>query len=308
MKSIVVTLAAFLIFVASSKALAASTESAMFTIGDIKITALQDASGNMPISIFHGAPEAEINKLAPSGSIPASVNVFLLQQEKRNILIDTGNGPGKGALLTLLAKQGLKPDDITDILLTHMHGDHIGGLIDGETPVYPKAKIRISAPELYYWTENAAPGFEATANQAKAVQKAYGDRLTTFQFGTRILPDIQGLASVGHTPGHTMYLLTVPGKTNVVYSGKNMGHGAAVEKDQQILFWGDLLHSATIQFPIPEVCAKYDMNVAEAVDARKTVMKMAADKKIPVAGAHLPFPGIGQVQHEGRAFKFVPGL
>lgn len=308
MKIIAVAIAAFLILAASPNAHAATAEPATFTMGDVKITALQDTLGSMPVSIFHGAPEAEINKLAPSGSVAAGVNVFLLHQGNRIILIDTGNGPGKGSLLGILSKLGIKAEDITDILLTHMHGDHIGGLIEGESPVYPKAKIQVSAPELYYWTQNAAPGLEANANKAKAVQKAYGGRLSTFQFGTEALPGMQALASIGHTPGHTMFLLTVPGNVKVVYSGKNMGHGAALGKEQQILFWGDLVHGADIQFPMPEVCARYDMNVAEAVDTRKIVMGLAADKKIPVAGAHLPFPAIGRVERDGKAFKFIPGL
>jgi hypothetical protein len=79
--------------------------------------------------------------------------------------------------------------------------------------------------------------------------------------------------------------------------------------DKKLLFcWGDLVHGAAIQFAMPEVCAKYDMSVAEAMDTRKTVMGLAADKKIPVAGAHLPFPAIERVQRNGKSFKFVPSL
>jgi glyoxylase-like metal-dependent hydrolase (beta-lactamase superfamily II) len=142
MKIFAAALTALCIFVMIPNAKAAPANPAAFTVGKVKVTALQDTPGIMPVSIFHGAPEAEIGKLAPSGTVAAGVNVFLLRQEKRVILIDTGNGPSKGELLGLLSRLGVKAEDVTDILLTHMHGDHIGGLIEGEAPCTRKRKFR----------------------------------------------------------------------------------------------------------------------------------------------------------------------
>lgn len=288
MKIFAVAFTAFLIFAASAKALADAGDTAEFTVGGTKVTALRDAPGKMPISIFHGATEAEMKKYAPSGETPAGVTVFLLQRGGKNILVDTGYGPGKGALLSMLAKAGVKPEDIDAILITHMHRDHIGGLAEEGKAIYPKAKVLVSRVSLSYWTENAAPGLEANVAMVKGVQQAYGDRLVAFDFATEVLPGIQAVATVGHTPGHTAFMLADGGA--------------------QLLFWGDLVHGAAIQFPMPEVCAKYDMNPTEAADTRKSVMSSAADRKIPVAGAHLPFPAIGRVLRDGKAFVFAPGL
>ncbi|CAK7045180.1 MAG: Hydroxyacylglutathione hydrolase [Desulfovibrio sp.] len=265
-----------------------TTGTAAYDLGALKITAMQDTPGAMPLDIFTGAPEAAMKKLAPEGTVPAGVTVFLIQANGKNILVDTGNGPGKGALLSLLTKLGLTPNDIDAILLTHMHGDHVGGLQENGNPVYTKAKVYVSTPELLYWTQNAAPGQERTANMAKAVQKAYGANLVSFELGASVIPDITSVPLVGHTPGHTAFLV----------------HSEKVA----ILFWGDIVHGAAIQFPLPEVCAQYDMDVPKAVNARKSAMQLAADKKIPVAGAHLPFPAIGRVARDGEAFTYLPGL
>lgn len=288
MKIFAVAFAAFLIFAAGTKALADAGDTAVFTIGGTKVTALRDAPGKMPLSIFHGATEADMKQYAPSGETPAGVTVFLLQQGGKNILVDTGYGPGKGALLSVLATAGVKPEDIDTILVTHMHRDHIGGLAEAGKALYPKAKVLVSRVSLSYWTENAAPGLEANAAMVKGAQQAYGDRFVTFDFATDVLPGIHAVATVGHTPGHTAFMLS--------------------DGDKKILFWGDLVHGAAIQFPMPEVCARYDMNPAEAADTRKSVMGTAADREIPVAGAHLPFPAVGRVLRDGKAFTFAPGL
>lgn len=258
-----------------------------FTVGNAKITAIQDAAGEMPLSIFQGAPESEMKRFAPSGKTPAGVTVFLIRLGGRTMLVDTGYGSGKGELLSQLAAIGVTPAEIDMILLTHMHGDHIGGLVDNGVAVFPKAKIVVSAEELEYWMEKAAPEFAATAERARKVREAYGARLEAIGYAP-VTPEISAVAFVGHTPGHTAFLLA--------------------SKGEKMLFWGDTMHGAAIQFPMPEVCAKYDMDPKMAVESRKAALNMAVREAMPVAGAHLPFPALGRVARDGAGFRFLPGL
>ncbi len=121
----------------------------------------------------------------------------------------------------------------------------------------------------------------------RAMLAAYGDRLGTFEFGDEILPGFTAVEAVGHTPGHTAFSLKSGG--------------------QEILFVGDIVHAAALQFPEPDECAAYDRDKEQAVASRKRLLTLAAENNLPVAGAHIPFPGVGFVKTDGkRGFTFSP--
>ncbi len=257
------------------------------------MTALQDMPGEMDISIFKGASEEKMKAMAPSGTVPAGVTVFLVQAGEWNMIVDTGYGADsperKSALPGLLQKLGLTAESINAVLLTHMHGDHIGGLVRNGKAAFPNADVLVGKVELAYWTASTTRRErERNAAMAREAVKAYGDKLKTFEFGETVTPDIVALAGVGHTPGHTLFMLS--------------------SEDAKMLFWGDLVHGAALQFPVPEICATYDMNMEEAVETRRKVFAQAAEEKIPVAGAHLPFPAIGRVAKSGDGYTFQVGM
>lgn len=247
-----------------------------FTFGDLKFTAFQDTPVNMPASLFRNADKEVLKKLVPDGKAEASVNAFLLRLNGKNILVDSGNGGGRGSLSAKMKQAGIAPDKIDTILLTHMHGDHIGGLVDGGKAVFPKADVYVSEPELAYW--------KSSGNQLVGrVLKAYGDRIKTFKLDSAVVPGIAGLSAKGHTPGHTVYEL------------------------DSIMIIGDLLHAAAIQFPHPEFCPAYDMDAAEAVATRLKFYDKAVQSGKPVAGMHLPFPGVGVITRDkSGAYVFKP--
>ncbi len=247
-----------------------------FTFGNLKFTAFQDTPVKMPASLFRNADKGVLKKLVPNGKTEASVNAFLLRLNDKNILVDTGNGGRRGSLSAKMKQAGIAPDKIDTILLTHMHGDHIGGLVDGGKAVFPKADVYVSEPELAYW--------KSSGNQlAGRVLKAYGDRIRTFKLDSVVVPGIAGLSAKGHTPGHTVYEL------------------------DSIMIIGDLLHAAAIQFPHPEFCPVYDMDAAEAVATRLKFYDKAVQSGKPVAAMHLPFPGVGTIARDkSGAYVFKP--
>lgn len=258
---------------------------------EITVTALQDRPTEMALSLFSGpATPKEREKYFKDGKTPASINAFLIRTRDKNILVDTGYGtarPGRSGLISQLAQIGVEPSDVDEVLLTHMHPDHVAGLLEENGRAFSKAVIRVSQPELAYWLGLAEKEPEnKNAALVKNVVEAYDkDLLPPFAFGEEVLPGVTALDAVGHTPGHTVFL---------VRSG-----------DKSLLLLGDLIHAAALQFPLPDECAEYDGDHPAAVKARRSILNMAAKKDLPVAGMHIPFPGMGSVKKEGVGFRFT---
>ncbi len=289
----------FLLFT-SKAAQAAPFEGAApskYTVGKATVYSLQDVAREMDASIFTGIDQDAIRKLAPTGKAPSSIYVFLIKNGGNTILVDTGYGRRENPASQLLAKLaaiGVKPGEITHVLLTHLHGDHVGGLSWDGKAAFPKAEVLVSTPEKDYWmapdTLAKNPGRKANIDLIKSNFALYDGKIKTFALGETVLPGIISVPSVGHTPGHTAFLLESGGK--------------------HMLFWGDIVHAAALQFPEPKICASFDMDQPAAVAARIAMMDLAAKKKMPVAGAHLPAPGVGRVK-EGKAkntFIYTPGI
>jgi glyoxylase-like metal-dependent hydrolase (beta-lactamase superfamily II) len=257
----------------------------------MSVTVIQDLPGEMPVSIFSGpTPGEERAKYFTDGKAEAGINAFLLRVGGKIVLFDAGTGtlfPSPGKLAETLASLGVKPEDVDFVLLTHMHMDHIGGLLKEEKRAFPKAKIMVSKPELESWIALAEKDpSNVNAGKVKAVVAAYGsDMLPPFAFGDTPLPGVTALDAVGHTPGHTVFQLTAGGKS--------------------LLIAGDVIHAMSLQFALPDECASYDMDPAQAVISRKRIFEMAAQKGIPIAGMHFPFANaVGTVKKDGKGWKF----
>lgn len=284
-----------------------------------RILALYDGYVSLPASIFGAVPEAEVRARYVQAHLDADrgaetpIMAYLIDDGKTQILIDAGSadsfGPNAGRLMSSLRAAGYRPEDIDDILITHMHPDHVCGLITPSgKPAFPAATVWASEAEASHWlaapnknvsnaakntaaTDRLAAGQsdETTAYLAKTASRALAPyrrsgHLRTFTPDTEVLPGIRALADAGHTPGHTAYLLT----------------GA------QILFWGDTVHVAALQFLHPEATYAYDTDPAQAVESRKRLLRLAAEKGWRVAGAHLPFPGFGHVVRNGDRYDWLP--
>ena len=272
---------------------AAGAPSMIWHSEDMRVYAIQDRPGAMRSSLFSGpASDAERAACFPDGSTPGGVSVFLLDTGSERILFDTGYGdagsPAKGRLFDLMDSGVLPPESIDYIYLTHMHGDHIGGLLRDGKRVFPASKIVVSKPELDYWTALAQkdPANGSAAKVQEVVAAYEGDVLPPFAFGATLHVNITALDAAGHTPGHTAFRIN--------------GVGAS------LLVIGDLLHAASLQFGYPEECASYDVDRQAAVASRKNILGMAAQEGIPIAGMHIPFPASGDVQVKDAGFVFTP--
>ena len=232
----------------------------------MKLVPIEETSRTMEAELFASADQTLVKKYMPTGGAPASMSSFVLFAGEEPILFDAGLG-GE-TWVKKLTEAGVKPENVKLILLTHMHGDHIGGLLKGNERRFSNAKLLCSAPEYEHW--------KPTPSFAK-IKSAYGqDFEQTFKFDEVVYENselkIKALDAVGHTPGHTVFLIET--------------------QKEKLLIVGDLLHAAALQFPAPEVCSQYDRDHEKTVASRKRILDFAAQEKIPVAGMHFPAPHV----------------
>lgn len=241
-----------------------SEKTKTITHDGLKMTWIQDNPNErrMSNSIFSGADSSEIEALSPEGGALSSMSCFLLQTDGKNILFDTANGNAESLLLSSLKSLGVEPDGIDYIFITHFHGDHIGGMMQENTPVFKRAEVYVPKAEYDGWM--AMP--EERKAQVVSTMSAYEERLHLFNYEDSLPCGIKAMDASGHTPGHTVY---------------QVGN---------FLVIGDLIHGAAIQLKNPEICASFDMDIAKAVASRKKFLEYAKENKLTMAGMHLPAP------------------
>jgi len=271
-------------------------------VGDFEITALSDGTFPMEAAkvLANISPEdlnAALARHFLKDPVTASVNGFLVNTGNKLVLIDTGAGvlfgPTVGKLLGNLRAAGYQPEQVDEIYITHMHGDHIGGLVLDGKAAFPRAIVRASADEAGYWLSKekmAAAPAEARQSfaQVAAVLEPYisSGRFKTFSGELELVPGIRAVPNEGHTAGHTIYF--------------------AESEGAKMVFWGDTMHVAAVQFANPAVTSHYDTDSPAAAARRVALFKDAAAHAYWVAGAHLSFPGIGHLRAAGGGYEFEP--
>ena len=242
------------------KQAATNGEVLSFNLDGQKVTWIQDNTGLrlMPAQLFVGADSAMIDSLGVRDGVPASMSAFLVQVDGKNLLFDTGMG---GNLLRRLDSIGVPPSAIDYLYITHFHGDHIGGMLKGDTVIFPNAQVYAAQLEYDAWVTNAEPGQNA---QQINTMKAYEANLHLFNFGDTLPMGVVAIDAKGHTPGHTAF-----------QSGR-------------LLVIGDLMHGAALQLVNPDICASFDADKANSIESRRRLLKYAADNNLVYVGMHLP--------------------
>lgn len=275
-----------------------------FSVGDASVIALSDGTVPQDLhALLKGASPAEIDTMLQrvfmKNPIEASINAFLIVSGNRIVLVDTGAGaffgPGNGGKLAdSLRSSGYRPDQITDVLLTHVHTDHSGGLVDARgRMVFTKATIHVGQPDLDFFlapaNQNGVDGYDsAYFQQATTSLRPYvqAGRVRGFTGASEVVPGIEAVPTPGHTPGHAFYVLKSKGQT--------------------LEFIGDILHVQSVQMARPEITIAFDVTQPAAQSQRQQQFLRIAQEANMVAGAHLPFPGIGHLRKESSGFTYVP--
>jgi len=242
---------------------AANSEVLAFKVNELNVTWIQDNAGLrlMPVSLFAEADSALIDSLGVRNGVPSSISTFLVQTDSLNILFDAGLGGKNANLVRRLDSLGVPASEIDYLFLTHFHGDHIGGMLKGDTVVFANAQVYAAQPEYDAWVTNAQPGQNA---QQINTMKAYETNLHLFNFGDTLPMGVVAIDAKGHTPGHTAFQFG------------------------RLLIIGDLMHGAALQLANPEICASFDADKPTAIESRRRVLKYASDNNLVMVGMHLP--------------------
>lgn len=216
----------------------------------------------------------------------SSLNVLCAEIGGEMILVDAGEA-GKsrgGELLTSMGHAGISPDNITLIVLTHSHGDHVQGLLtEHGQPAFPNARYVISAEEMAFWQKRIESG--KAADQRAIVTMMASRGLQLIEMDAQIVPGVAALPIPGHTPGQIALLFESEGEA--------------------LIHMADLLHSP-IQFAHPEWSAYFDADTDVSVPTRRAALGLAADEGALTAFYHLAFPGVGRIRRGERGFIWEP--
>lgn len=258
-----------------------------FKLGAFEVTTLLAGTraGDKPQETFgtNASPE-EFAALSAANFIPddRTQNFFtptLVNTGAELVLFDTGLA-AEGTLAALTAA-GYTPDQVDVVVLTHMHGDHIGGLMgaDGTTPTFANARYVTGSVEHNHWSGAANEGFDKNV-------KPLNDKFTFLDDGGSVVTGITGMAAFGHSPGHMVY---------------------QVESDgQRLMITADTANHYVWSLQKPDWEVRFDMDKAAAAAVRKEVFGQIAADRIPFIGYHMPFPGVGYVEAQGDGFRYVP--
>lgn len=270
-------------------------------LGKFEVTSLLDGYIDIDPKLLTGADSRQIGHLLEAshlknGPVRTAVTAFAVNTGINLVLIDAGTadafGPTLGRLPEALAMADLAAEQVDDIMITHLHLDHIGGLLNAEgEPAFPNAHLHVSGNELEAWRKIAADS-KADATLRKFTQQglriidAYGASLNLIEPGDEILPGIKALDAPGHTPGH------------LIYEIKSAG--------QRLLITGDVIHVGPVQFAQPEIAINYDSDQKTAIATRRRLFTQWAKDGTLIAATHLPFPSLGYLRKTERAFAFDP--
>jgi glyoxylase-like metal-dependent hydrolase (beta-lactamase superfamily II) len=272
------------------------------TLGDFEITALSDGTVPLPVdTLLTGTTKAKVEATLKSNylkpPVETSVNCFLVNTGSKLVLIDAGAGslfgPTLGKLIVNLKASGYQPEQIDEIYITHMHPDHVGNLAKDGKIAFPNATVRAAKAEADQWLSQAnldkapeamKPFFQGA--QASVNPYATAGKFKPFEGETELVPGVRAVPAVGHTNGHTIYVVQ--------------------SKDQKMVVWGDLIHVAAVQFPEPSVTIQFDTDSKKAMAERKKAFADAAKTGYFAAIAHVSFPGIGQLRAEGAGYRWLP--
>jgi glyoxylase-like metal-dependent hydrolase (beta-lactamase superfamily II) len=271
-------------------------------LGTFEVTALLDGTHDFPVqTVMTHIPEASVERDVSADDltfpVQGSINAFLVNTGTKLILIDTGAGVLYGDccdhLLANLRAAGYSPEQVDEVLLTHLHKDHVGGIVLDGRMAFPNAIIRTSKVEAEYWLNPAnkaiAPPLLSTFFDAAAASLApyiAAGRFKPFSETGQLEPGIYALAAPGHTPGHTAYVVHSETKTLIV--------------------WGDIIHVASVQLRDPDASVEYDTDAQAAQRSRRAMLQLAASKHWYVAAAHISFPGLGHIRATGSEYQWIP--
>ena len=276
-------------------------ETRSLKLGGFRVLTVRDgmrASGAPNETFGTNQPAEAVGALLAENFLPADsfVNSFtptLVDTGSEVVLFDTGmgeggRGAGMGRLLEGLNYAGYTPDQVSVVVITHMHGDHIGGLMEGGKPAFPTARDVTGRTEYDFWVNPERMGTPAEQGHQGVLAKVQplAEKLTFIENEGEVVPGIRGLDAFGHSPGHMIFRVESEGKA--------------------LLLTADTANHFVLSLQRPDWEVRFDMDKAQAAATRKKVFDMIATDRLAFIGYHMPFPAAGFVEKAGEGYRFVP--
>lgn len=271
-----------------------------FQLGEFEITTLSDGrrAGEAPEKTYAINQDAkDVAALLEDNLLPADrfVNGFtpvLINTGTELVLFDTGLGAasreaGQGRLVAALEASGYKADDVSLVVISHFHPDHIGGLMEDAKPTFANARYMAGQKEFDFWSDPARLDSPA-ARVAQLVEsniKPLAEKTTFLDDGSEVVSGIHALGTFGHTPGHLAFRIESDGKPLILIS--------------------DTANHFVTTLQRPEWHVSFDMDKEMAVDTRKRLFDMIATDRLPFIGYHMPFPSLAYLKREGEGYRYI---
>lgn len=271
-----------------------------FSLGAFEVTTILDGVRNADFvhPIFGENVEAsEVESLATDNNLPGLASQFtfiptVVNTGEEVILFDTGNGaggrPDVGNLRGALAESGIAPEAVDVVVITHMHPDHIGGMLEDGAPAFPNARYVTGDVEYNFWSaeERLSGPTERVGQMVQEGVVPFAENMTFIAPGDAVVSGIEAVDAMGHTPGHLAYHIESEGK--------------------RLMITADTANHFVFSLQRPDWHVRFDADKEKAAAARRAVFGMVAADKIPFIGYHMPAPGIGYVEVKGDGFEFTP--
>ncbi len=272
-------------------------------VGETEVIVLEDGYSYAPNKLF---PDHDLDRAHAAARQSGTdydgeqalvpIHAFVIRKGDRVVVVDAGSPPDfvdtAGAFPQALAEAGVRPEDVTHLVMTHLHIDHVGGMIDAEgRAVFPNAELisgqgdwdHFTSDEVQARLSGRALGSFLTSRRSI---EPYADRRRDVAGETEVLPGITMVPLPGHTPGH---------------SGVHVSDG-----DAQLLIWGDTIHCETFQMAEPDWGVLYDIDQDAARASRKRIFDRAATDNLTVTGPHVRGPGFRKVERMKQGYRLVP--
>jgi glyoxylase-like metal-dependent hydrolase (beta-lactamase superfamily II) len=280
-----------------------------YKVGDIQVNAISDGTSTFALdaNYISNAKIEEINAaldkaFLPKNQITTHYAPLVLNIGGKVVVIDTGNGPGAfvtskgkaGQFVGNMAAAGFDPAKVDTVVISHFHGDHVNGLLAADgTPVYPNAEVMVPATEWKFWMDDGemsrASGERMPLlfkNNRRIFDAGLKKKVTPYEWGKDVVPGLHAIASIGHTPGHTSYVLSSGSETLFIQS--------------------DVTNLPALFTTHPDWHVSYDQDPAQAETTRRKVYDMLVADRMRVQGFHYPFPANGFVEKDGNGYRLVP--
>jgi len=280
-----------------------------YKVGDIQVNAVFDGSTTFDLTdnFVLNAKKDEVNAaldkaFLPQGKMSLLFTPLALNIGGKTVVIDTGMGAASlaaskgenGQFAVNLIAAGIDPKSVDTVVISHFHGDHINGLLSPDgTPAFPNAEVLVPAVEWKYFMDDgemsrAPEGRMQTVfkNARRVLETGLKKKATRYEWGKEVVPGLLAVETIGHTPGHTSYVLS---------SGSD-----------KVFIQSDVTNHPALFVVNPGWRAFFDQDPAQAETTRRKIYDMLVAEKMRVQGFHYPFPGLGNVVKDGNGYRLVP--